>query len=167
MHDRRPRHGARRHDALGNQNPRSAREPRFPRHSTTRVAGGMFELLGRRKMTSSERGARIARESAADANQRALALLASPVAGTSETLGANYLGSGLTPSGAKGLGVLHHLPIFRPFFHFHKNLSSSVISVAFSRENCFPQKPKKRPKIAKHTKHEPLPKRDAIFAIFP
>jgi hypothetical protein len=31
-------------------------------------------------------------------------------------------------SGAKGLGVLHHLLIFRHFFHFHKNLSSSVIS---------------------------------------
>ena len=70
-------------------------------------------------------------------------------------------------SGAKGLGVLHHLPIFRPFFHFHENPSSSVISVAFSRENCFPPKPEKRPKIAKHTKHEPLPKRDAIFATFP
>ena len=34
----------------------------------------------------------------------------------------------------------------------------------FFRENRFPQK---RPKIAKHTKHEPLPKRDAIFATFP
>jgi len=73
----------------------------------------------------------------------------------------------IAQQGAKGLGVLHHFPIFRPFFHFHKNLSSSVISVAFSRENCFPQKPQKRPKIAKHTKHEPLPKRDAIFATFP
>jgi len=31
-------------------------------------------------------------------------------------------------SGAKGLGVLHHLPFFRQFFHFHKNPSSSVIS---------------------------------------
>ena len=30
-------------------------------------------------------------------------------------------------SGAKGIAVLHHLPIFRQFFHFHKNLSSSVI----------------------------------------
>ena len=54
--------------------------------------------------------------------------------------------------GAKGLGVLHHFP----FFHFHKNLSSSTISVAFSLENCFPQKLQKRPKIRKHTKHEPL-----------
>jgi hypothetical protein len=26
--------------------------------------------------------------------------------------------------GAKGLGVLPHLPIFRQFFHFHKNPSS-------------------------------------------
>jgi len=62
----------------------------------------MFELLGRRKMTSSEVGARIARrnvrERAADANQRALALPASPVAGTSETLGANSPEGGLTPS---------------------------------------------------------------------
>ena len=69
--------------------------------------------------------------------------------------------------GAKGLGVLHHLPIFRHFFHFHKNPSSSVISVTFSRENRFPPKPQKRPKIAKHTKHEPLPKRDAISLKFP
>jgi hypothetical protein len=53
-------------------------------------------------MTSSEVGARIARrnvrERAADANQRALALPASPVAGTSETLGANSPEGGLTPS---------------------------------------------------------------------
>ena len=28
--------------------------------------------------------------------------------------------------GAKGIAVLHHLPIFRLFFHFHKNPSSSV-----------------------------------------
>jgi hypothetical protein len=69
--------------------------------------------------------------------------------------------------GAKGLGVLPHLPIFRPFFHFHKNPSISVISGTFSRENRFPPKPKKRPKIAKHTKHEPLPKRDAISLKFP
>ena len=68
---------------------------------------------------------------------------------------------------AKGLGVLHHFPIFRQFFHFHENPSSSVISGTFSRENRFPQKRQKRPKIAKHTKHEPLPKRDAIFATFP
>jgi hypothetical protein len=72
-----------------------------------------------------------------------------------------------TPGGAKGIAVLHHLPIFRQFFHFHKNLSSSVISGTFSRENRFPPKPKKRPKIAKHTKHEPLPKRDAISLKFP
>jgi hypothetical protein len=70
-------------------------------------------------------------------------------------------------SGAKGIAVLHHLPIFRHFFHFHKNPSSSVLSGTFSRENCFPPKPKKRPKIAKHTKHEPLPKRDAISLKFP
>jgi hypothetical protein len=70
-------------------------------------------------------------------------------------------------AGAKGLGVLPLLPIFCPFFHFHKNPSSSVISGTFSRENCFPPKPKKRPKIAKHTKHEPLPKRDAISLKFP
>jgi hypothetical protein len=69
--------------------------------------------------------------------------------------------------GAKGLGVLHHLPIFRHFFHFHKNPSSSVISGTNSREIHFPPKPKKRPKIAKHTKHEPLPKRDAISLKFP
>ena len=69
--------------------------------------------------------------------------------------------------GAKGIAVLHHLPIFRQFFHFHKNPSSSVISGTFSRENRFPPKPKKRPKIAKHTKHEPLPKRDAISLKFP
>ena len=68
---------------------------------------------------------------------------------------------------AKGIAVLHHLPIFRQFFHFHKNPSSSVLSGTFSRENCFPPKPKKRPKIAKHTKHEPLPKRDAISLKFP
>jgi len=60
--------------------------------------------------------------------------------------------------GAKGLGVLPLFPIFRHFFHFHKNPSSFVISVAFSRENCFPQKPENRPKIAKHTKHETLTK---------
>jgi hypothetical protein len=70
-------------------------------------------------------------------------------------------------AGAKGLGVLHHFPIFRQFSHFHENPSSSVISGAFSRENRFSQKRQKRPKIAKHTKHEPLPKRDAIFATFP
>ena len=69
--------------------------------------------------------------------------------------------------GAKGLGVLPLFPIFRHFFNFHKNLSSSVISGTFSRENRFPPKPKKRPKIAKHTKHEPLPKRDAISLKFP
>ena len=69
--------------------------------------------------------------------------------------------------GAKGLGVLPLLPNFRHFFHFHKNPSSSVISGTFSRENRFPPKPKKRPKIAKHTKHEPLPKRDAISLTFP
>ena len=69
--------------------------------------------------------------------------------------------------GAKGIAVLHLFPIFRQFFHFHKNPSSSVISGTFSRENRFPQKCQKRPKIAKHTKHEPLPKRDAIFATFP
>jgi len=73
-------------------------------------------------------------------------------------------------AGAEELGVLPLLPIFRPFFHFHKNPSSSVISGTFSRENRFPPKRKKRPKIAKHTKHEPLPKRDAIslqFAVHP
>jgi hypothetical protein len=70
-------------------------------------------------------------------------------------------------SGAKGLGVLPLLSIFRPFFHFHKNPSSFVISGTFSREDRFPPKPQKRPKIAKHTKHEPLPKRDAILANFP
>jgi hypothetical protein len=71
------------------------------------------------------------------------------------------------PSPAKGLGVLPLFPIFRHFFHFHKNPSSSVISGAFSRENRFLPKPKKRPKIAKHTKHEPLPERDAISVKFP
>jgi hypothetical protein len=70
-------------------------------------------------------------------------------------------------AGAKGIAVLPLFPIFRQFFHFHKNLSSSVISGTFSRENRFPPKPKKRPKIAKHTKHEPLPKRDAISLKFP
>jgi len=70
-------------------------------------------------------------------------------------------------TGAKGLGVLPLSPNFRQFFHFHKNPSSSVISGTFSRENRFPPKPKKRPKIAKHTKHEPLPKRDAISLKFP
>ena len=70
-------------------------------------------------------------------------------------------------SGVKGLGVLPLFPIFRPFFHFHKNPSSSVISGTFSRENRFPPKHKKRPKITKHTKHEPLPKRDAISLKFP
>ena len=69
--------------------------------------------------------------------------------------------------GAKGIAVLPLFPIFRQFFHFHENPSSSVISGTFSRENRFPQKRQKRPKIAKHTKHEPLPKRDAIFATFP
>ena len=34
---------------------------------------------------------------------------------------------------AKGLGVLHQLPFFRQFFHFHKNPLSSVISGTFSR----------------------------------
>ncbi len=53
---------------------------------------------------------------------------------------------------------------FRQFFHFHENPSSSVISGTFSRENRFPQKRQKRPKIAKHTKHEPLPKREALAA---
>jgi hypothetical protein len=48
------------------------------------------------------------------------------------------------------------LPIFRQFFHFHENPSSSVISGAISRETRFPPKPEKRPKIAKHAKHEPL-----------
>ena len=33
--------------------------------------------------------------------------------------------------GAKGLGVLPLFPIFRQFFHFHKNLSSSVMSGTF------------------------------------
>jgi hypothetical protein len=70
-------------------------------------------------------------------------------------------------SGAKGIAVLPLFPIFRQFFHFHENPASSVISGTFSRENRFPQKRQKRPKIAKHTKHEPLPKRDAIFATFP
>jgi hypothetical protein len=70
-------------------------------------------------------------------------------------------------AGAKGIAVLPLFPIFRQFFHFHENPSSSVISGTFSRENRFPQKRQKRPKIAKHTKHEPLPKRDAIFATFP
>ena len=37
--------------------------------------------------------------------------------------------------GAKGIAVLPLFPIFRPFFHFHKNPSSSVISGTFSREN--------------------------------
>ena len=77
------------------------------------------------------------------------------------------LGGRACPEVAKGIAVLHHLPIFRQFFHFHKNPSSSVISGTFSRENRFPPKPKKRPKIAKHTKHEPLPKRDAISLKFP
>jgi len=37
-------------------------------------------------------------------------------------------------SGAKGVVVLHNFPIFRQFFHFHENPSSSVISsVTFSR----------------------------------
>ena len=76
-------------------------------------------------------------------------------------------GGDIDAAGAKGIAVLHHLPIFRPFFHFHENLSSSVISGTFSRENRFPPKPKKRTKIAKHTKHEPLPKRDAISLKFP
>jgi hypothetical protein len=70
-------------------------------------------------------------------------------------------------TGAKGIAVLPLFPIFRQFFHFHKNHSSSVISGTFSRENRFPPKPKIRPKIAKHTKHEPLPKRDAISLKFP
>ena len=34
--------------------------------------------------------------------------------------------------------VLPLLPIFRHFFRFHKNLSSSVISGTFSRENRYP-----------------------------
>jgi hypothetical protein len=70
-------------------------------------------------------------------------------------------------TGAKGVVVLPLFPIFRHFFHFHKNPSSSVISGTFSCENRFPPKPKKRPKIAKHTKHETLPKRDAISLKFP
>jgi hypothetical protein len=69
--------------------------------------------------------------------------------------------------GAKGRAVLPLFPNFRQFFHFHKNPSSSVISGTFSRENRFPPKRQKRPKIAKHTKHEPLPKRDAISLKFP
>jgi len=40
-------------------------------------------------------------------------------------------------SGAKGIAVLHHLPIFRQFFHFHKNPSSSIISGTFPREVTF------------------------------
>ena len=74
---------------------------------------------------------------------------------------------GEPPAGAKGIAVLPLFPIFRQFFHFHENPSSSVISGTFSRKNRFPQKRQKLPKIAKHTKHEPLPKRDAIFATFP
>jgi hypothetical protein len=54
-------------------------------------------------------------------------------------------------SGAEGLGVLHHLPIFRPFFQLQKFSQSSVISARNSRENCFLPNAKKRPKIAKHT----------------
>ncbi len=69
--------------------------------------------------------------------------------------------------GLRLLGVLPLFPIFRQFFHFRKNPSSSVISGTFSRQNRFPQKRQKRPKIAKHTTHEPLPKRDAISLKFP
>ena len=62
--------------------------------------------------------------------------------------------------GLRGWEFCTICPFFRQFFHFHKNLSSSVLSGTFSRENRFPPKPKNRPKIAKHTKHEALPKRD-------
>jgi len=40
----------------------------------------------------------------------------------------------------------------------HENPSSSVMSVSFSRENHFPPKRQKRPKIAKHTKARTLTK---------
>ena len=64
--------------------------------------------------------------------------------------------------GAKGLGVLHHLPI-SPIFPTSQN----SLKFRYFRHILPPPKPKKRPKIAKHTKHEPLPKRDAISLKFP
>jgi hypothetical protein len=48
-----------------------------------------------------------------------------------------------SPPGAKGLGVLHHLPIFRQFFQFHKNPQSSVSFQAHSPvKTVFRQNPK-------------------------
>jgi len=57
-------------------------------------------------------------------------------------------------TGAKGIALLHHFHNFRHFFHFHKNLSGSVLSGTNSLENRFPPKRKKRPKIAKHTPYQ-------------
>ena len=63
--------------------------------------------------------------------------------GYTTTIVSVYCKMGLrSGAGAKGLGVLHHLPIFRPFFHFHKNPSSSVISGTFSVKTVFRQNPK-------------------------
>jgi len=59
------------------------------------------------------------------------------------------LGSAAIELGAKGLGVLHHLPNFRPFFQLHKFPQSSVISGTFSHENRFPPKPKETPENRK------------------
>jgi len=69
---------------------------------------------------------------------------------------------------AKGLGVLHHFPIFRQFFHFQKVPQVPSFQAHYSPvKTVFCQNAKKRPKIAKPTKHEPLPKRDANFLKFP
>ena len=81
--------------------------------------------------------------------------------------GAGGGGEVVDATGAKGIAVLHHLPIFRQIFHFHENPSSSVISGTISRENCFPAKTQKTPENRKTHQHETLPKRDAISLQFP
>ena len=82
-----------------------------------------------------------------------------PRADTSDFLDYNTLGTNLKAWGDDAGGP-------------HGRWSSSVyhrytITDPNSRENRFPPKRKKRPKITKHTKHEPLPKRDAISLKFP
>ena len=74
------------------------------------------------------------------------------------------ISSSFYPPGLRGW---EFCTIFRPFFQLQKFPQSSVISVTNSPENCFLPKPKKRLKIAKPTKHETLPKRDANFLKFP
>ena len=76
-------------------------------------------------------------------------------------------GVGPSAPGLRGWEFCNICQFFANFSTFTKIPQVPSFQAHSSRENRFPPEPKKRPKIAKPTKHEPLPKRDAISRKFP